>query len=602
MSLEFELAGSQIDGARDYQEDAFLITHLTDKNGNPSALVICADGMGGHAAGNVASNMAVQAFNKHVSSHYPAENLADVMREAIVQTNLSIKETITETPSLHGMGCTMIAAVLEEGKMTWASVGDSHLYLIRKKKLTKQNADHSYGGFLDRQKAAGNPIEPERGLARNMLMSAITGEEVNEVDVPDKAIALKEGDRLLICSDGMDTLEEEDIVKLASASQTPKDFTDGLMKAVERAKKPRQDNTTAVVVNVKKGSDNAAPAKKDAQGMQIEDEPSSKTGLVIGVAAAILIGAGAFFMLNEKPSEQLDLVEASDFDTDQESFSDESATQTEESDTEAEEATQEGTVQTTDEQTEKSASIAQAADGDSFRDPLSSGSEGPLMVWIPAGDFKMGSSSQREAGPKHDVSIEKFAVSVKEITIAEYNQYAAAAGIKKPKTQGLNPEIFPAFFMSWDEAYGYTKWLSKQTGKKYRLLSEAEWEYASSGGKKSPFWWGYEMESGKAHCFLGCNQEFNTNIPMKTGHFKANQFGLYDTLGNIAEWVHDCWHNNYKGAPTDGSVWEGGDCTQRVVRGGSFTSPEQSLTNYYRDKYKATSGYAFIGIRVARDE
>ena len=166
MALQYELAGSQIDGTRGYQEDAFLITHLTDSEGNPAALVIVADGMGGHAAGNVASNMAVQAFNKHVSSNYPTDNLSEVLRECVHQANNSIKETIAETPALSGMGCTMVAAVLEQNKMTWASVGDSHVYLIRDKELIKKNDDHSYGGFLDRMAAAGTPVDRSRPSPR----------------------------------------------------------------------------------------------------------------------------------------------------------------------------------------------------------------------------------------------------------------------------------------------------------------------------------------------------------------------------------------------------------------------------------------------------
>ena len=143
MTYQYELAGSQIDGARDYQEDAFLITHLTDVEGNPSALVIVADGMGGHAAGNVASNMAVQAFNKHVSTGYPTDKPAEILRECVLKANASIHETVKETPALAGMGCTMVAAIIEGNKLWWVSVGDSHIYVIRNKELIKKNADHS---------------------------------------------------------------------------------------------------------------------------------------------------------------------------------------------------------------------------------------------------------------------------------------------------------------------------------------------------------------------------------------------------------------------------------------------------------------------------
>src|SRR3990172_7167948 len=160
MVLQFELAGSQIDGAREYQEDAFLITHLTNADGNPSALVIVADGMGGHAAGNVASNMAVQAFNKQVSANYPSGNPADILHECVLKANASIRETVKETPALAGMGCTMVAAILEGNKLWWASVGDSHLYLLRDKELIKKNADHSYGGYLDLIAGGGTPAKP----------------------------------------------------------------------------------------------------------------------------------------------------------------------------------------------------------------------------------------------------------------------------------------------------------------------------------------------------------------------------------------------------------------------------------------------------------
>jgi len=150
MALSFEISGNQIDGARDYQEDAFLITHLTDANGNPGALIVVADGMGGHAAGNVASNMAVQAFNKHISSHYPDPEIHEVLSAAVLKANHSIAETIKETPALEGMGCTIVAALLQNDQLWWASVGDSHIYLLRDRELTKINADHSYGGAFQK--------------------------------------------------------------------------------------------------------------------------------------------------------------------------------------------------------------------------------------------------------------------------------------------------------------------------------------------------------------------------------------------------------------------------------------------------------------------
>ena len=170
--LTFDIAGAQIDGARDYQEDAFLITRLSNSSGERSAsLVIVADGMGGHAAGNVASNMAVQTFNKHLTSSYPSDAMSTVLREAVLQANNSITETVRETAALKGMGCTLVATIIDDTELRWVSVGDSHLYLVRDGKVLKKNADHSYGGFLARMAEQGKPIEPEAGFSRNMLMS-----------------------------------------------------------------------------------------------------------------------------------------------------------------------------------------------------------------------------------------------------------------------------------------------------------------------------------------------------------------------------------------------------------------------------------------------
>ena len=174
-TLSFDIFGSQIDGARDYQEDAFLITHLGDSDGdNSGSMVIVADGMGGHAAGNVASNMAVQTFNRHLSKNFPNDNVANILYEAVLQANGSITATVAETAALKGMGCTLVACVIEGEDLRWVSVGDSHLYLLRDGEITKKNADHSYGGFLDRMAEAGTPVEAEAGFSRVEVYGVFT--------------------------------------------------------------------------------------------------------------------------------------------------------------------------------------------------------------------------------------------------------------------------------------------------------------------------------------------------------------------------------------------------------------------------------------------
>ncbi len=325
--MSFDIYGSQIDGARDYQEDAFLITHLGDEDAGGS-MVIVADGMGGHAAGNVASNMAVQTFNRHLSSNFPNENVSNVLYEAVLQANGSITATVAETAALKGMGCTLVACVLERDELRWVSVGDSHLYLIRAGDLAKKNADHSYGGFLDRMAEAGTPVEAEEGFSRNMLMSALTGEDIAEIDCPEAALNVSAGDRVILSSDGLDTLPHEKILEIASDHEAAKDCVDALIKGVEDAGAPRQDNTTVIVIDVTEKPEaapepepvtepvtaeddseatrpavmNKAPYEEAPSPFPVDDAPSKKSpvGMIIGIVVVLaVLGSGGFWFVTQ---------------------------------------------------------------------------------------------------------------------------------------------------------------------------------------------------------------------------------------------------------------------------------------------------------------
>lgn len=684
MAFQSIIAGTQIDGARDYQEDAFLITHLTDAHDVPSALIIVADGMGGHAAGNVASNMAVQAFNKYITTNYPSDDLAETLNESLLRANGAITDTVKETPALDGMGCTMIGLVIEGDHLWWVSVGDSHLYLLRNRKLTKLNADHSYGGFLDRMEAAGTPVEAEPGLSRNMLMSAVTGADIAEIDCPPTPFTLEHDDKLIICSDGLDTLSEGKIIQYSDWSDTPKECAEALMDAVEDAAMPKQDNTTAVVVKIiddsvtetvvveeddddddittpgtpkadttaemeispDTGQDevvestedeaDAAPLTDDAAEEAVDtpraadvvdvtsdEKPvsadiseKSKTGLIVGIAAGMsvaLIAGGYFMFSGSKPDMTTEDIASVEVMVEEDTTDEASSTPTEMLESAAEE---EQVVEAVTETAAKTETIAEKeqpipeskpaptklSSKNEFQDDLKDGGKTPVMVVIPAGSFEMGSSSSSrftDERPRHTVNIKSFAVSKYEVTFVEYDRFAQASDRKLPDDLYMDRKTHPVIYVKWDDAYYYVKWLSEQTGKKYRLLSESEWEYASSTGTKSPFWWGYNEEAGKAHCF-GCETGLDPRKPSKVGGFEANKFGLHDTAGNVAEWVRDCWHENYKGAPVDGGVWEGGDCTYRTVRGGAYISPQQSIRSAKRDKLKSDAGYDHVGIRVAR--
>ncbi|MGH8604294.1 MAG: formylglycine-generating enzyme family protein, partial [Gammaproteobacteria bacterium] len=146
----------------------------------------------------------------------------------------------------------------------------------------------------------------------------------------------------------------------------------------------------------------------------------------------------------------------------------------------------------------------------------------------------------------------------------------------------------------------YARWLSQQTGRKYRLPSEAEWEYAASSGLTTPYWWGSTTAKDHAHCF-GCGSVVDPSSPIAVGTFRANPFGLHDTAGNAWEWVQDCYHESYQGAPADGSAWNKKECKERVARGGSFRSPPKSIRSQKREKFSPSQGYEDVGFRVVRE-
>ncbi|MDH3387353.1 MAG: SUMF1/EgtB/PvdO family nonheme iron enzyme [Gammaproteobacteria bacterium] len=613
MTVEFDIASDQIDGARDYQEDAYMVNQLGEaENGEICSLIIMADGMGGHAAGNVASNMVVATFNKTFQAKFPTTEIAEVLTDALNRSNDQIRASVKETPALRGMGCTMVSAYVQNNKLYWVSVGDSHLYLIRDRELIKQNADHSYGAYLDMMKEQGMEIDEQAGMSRNMLMSAMTGEEISSIDVSESPIKLRPGDRVIVASDGLDTLGAGAIIQYSSWSSTAKECVYALLKAVEDANKINQDNTTLIVIDVKEREarrESEAPVEvvpaepvsrvADVYIHEEPQEPRSYKWLVWLIVLGALGGGGYFAwqqgLVDDAMQKGSELVE--------------STTQTIEAELQAEaepvietQPEPEPVVEAEPEPVVEPEPVF-VDKADVFRDRLQSGGYSPIMIKVPAGKFRMGGASAIVAPdetPRHDVNIQSFMVSVYEVTFEEYYRFAQATGRRKPKNNGWDVKTYPVVDVSWDDAIAYTKWLSKQTGKRYRLLSESEWEYVARAGTTSSFWWGTKAGVSNAHCF-DCKSDFSTSKPAKIGTYKPNAFGLYDTAGNVFEWVHDCYHRNYQGAPDDGSVWEGGDCDVRVVRGGAYRSPANSMRAENRETFKSDKGQYNVGIRVARD-
>ena len=237
----------------------------------------------------------------------------------------------------------------------------------------------------------------------------------------------------------------------------------------------------------------------------------------------------------------------------------------------------------------------------------------PEMVVVPAGSFMMGSPATEELrqsyeGPPHRVTIPKpFAVGVYEVTFDEW--YAClrdgGCGGYRPGDEGWGRGRRPVINVSWINAQAYVRWLSRETGEEYRLLSESEWEYAARAGTRTPFHFGKTISTSQAnyngnYTYGNGKKGVNRGRSVAVGTFSANRFGLYDVHGNVIEWVQDCWNVSYMGAPSDGSAWERGDCTSRVVRSGGFFYDPSVVRSAFRLGVPSTTSVNELGFRVAR--
>ena len=239
----------------------------------------------------------------------------------------------------------------------------------------------------------------------------------------------------------------------------------------------------------------------------------------------------------------------------------------------------------------------------------------PDMMVVPAGSFVMGASASESQAPnyatelpQHTVTIAKpFAVAKYELTFTEWDACVAGGGCK-----GYMPHALisgrgrqPVINVGWDDAQAYVAWLSQVTGKTYRLLSEAEYEYAERAGSTTTYPWGIDVKfngQAMANC-NGCGSKWDKRDTAPVGSFPANKFGLYDMVGNVFEWVEDCAYANYNGAPADGSARitiSGNICDSRVLRGSSTVTPPDTLYSAYRSSNSIGTRNLIDGFRVAR--
>ena len=280
--------------------------------------------------------------------------------------------------------------------------------------------------------------------------------------------------------------------------------------------------------------------------------------------------------------------------------------------------------------------------------------ECPRMVVIAAGEFTMGSPAAEsgrglDEGPQRQVQIaQSFALGRSEVTVAEFRRFVEESGYRTeaerdtraqgcsgfiyedPAARSPAPQPFtswrspglaqaqvdphPVLCVSWNDARAYAQWLSRKTGKRYRLPAEAEWEYAARAGSAAARPWGNDPVQACRFANVADQSRFQTwgfgqkhectdghYFTAPAGGYAPNAFGLYDMLGNVWEWTEDCWNASYSGAPSDGAAWLRGDCAQRVVRGGSWSTVPRFVRSATRHKNPADFRDNLTGFRVARN-
>ena len=241
--------GKQILGQRDTQEDAFRIIRQSEEDPNADILMLLADGMGGHAGGEVASNLALEVFEKHFTSVSQNPKPRQRLREALLAANEAVGRRVKEDRALAGMGCTVLAVLKIGDRLLWASVGDSPLFLYRDGKLNRLNADHSlYGELLEMVEAGKiSQAEADAHPKRNALRSAVMGDPLKLIDV--NWAELRPGDLVVLATDGVETLQDAQIVSIlaSDARADVRAIASDLLNGVEDVAKPNQDNTTVVV-------------------------------------------------------------------------------------------------------------------------------------------------------------------------------------------------------------------------------------------------------------------------------------------------------------------------------------------------------------------
>ncbi len=293
-------AARQIPGKREYQEDDYGLLDGRDLglDGSEHSMLLVADGMGGHIGGATASGLLGKTFVEA----YPqaAGPIVDRLRDCLEAGNKAIADAIAENPELDSMGSTVVAAVVSSEGLNWISVGDSPLWLFRKGQLERLNADHSMAPVLADLVAKGGMTEEDaaRDPRRHALRSAVMGDDIHLIDVSSQPVAVEKGDRLLLASDGLLTLEEQEIAAILKKTQDAplEDSAAALIQAVEAAEHPHQDNTTLLLYAPTEDVELTAAAIGEGEAAQ--DKPRLKYWVgLLGILLCVVVLLGVLYWL-----------------------------------------------------------------------------------------------------------------------------------------------------------------------------------------------------------------------------------------------------------------------------------------------------------------
>jgi formylglycine-generating enzyme required for sulfatase activity len=228
---------------------------------------------------------------------------------------------------------------------------------------------------------------------------------------------------------------------------------------------------------------------------------------------------------------------------------------------------------------------------------------GPRLIALGGGAFSRGDlqgDGDGDEQPPVKVQLAPFAIGIYEVTFDEYDQFCEDTGYPKPDDQAWGRGSRPVVNVSWEDAKAYLEWLSRRTEQRYRLPTDAEWEYAARAGTSSRYWWGNEPAPYRANC-AECSSLWDGEKSAPVGRFLPNPFGLHDTAGNVFEWVEDCWVDNFSELSLDGKVPDQTACGKRVIRGGAWSFPVKEVrsANRWRDFPSRSSDDT--GFRVVRE-